>query len=103
MAYFTKEELQTLAKAKAVIRAASHPLREKILTLIRESGNRIHVTPIYKKLRIEQSVGSQQLGILRKAKLVTTKKEGKVIFYSVDEEAVKHMLKTAGELAGNVA
>jgi DNA-binding transcriptional ArsR family regulator len=101
MAYFNKTELETLTKAKAMIRAANHPLRSKILVLIKENGNRIHVTPIYKKLRIEQSVGSQQLGILRRAGLVSTKKEGKVRFYSVNEDAIKHLLQTCDVLIGN--
>jgi DNA-binding transcriptional ArsR family regulator len=98
MPYFTKEELSTLTKAKAVLRAAGHPLRHRILMLIMEHDNRIHVTPMYKKLRIEQSVCSQQLGILRKAKLVTTKKEGKVVYYSVDQDAIKHVLKTCEKM-----
>jgi DNA-binding transcriptional ArsR family regulator len=100
MAYFTKDELQILAKAKATIRAASHPLRHRMLVLIMEHGNRIHVTPMYKKLRIEQSVCSQQLGILRKARLVTAKKEGKVVYYSVNTENIKHLLKTCEKMVG---
>jgi DNA-binding transcriptional ArsR family regulator len=98
MGYFDKNEIALLGKAKMMIRAASHPLRERILTLIKENGNRIHVTPIYKKLRIEQSVASQHLAILRRAKLVTTNKEGKVVYYSVDEVAIKHLLKTCEEM-----
>src|SRR5687768_16073596 len=100
MAYFTKEERDKLIKAKLIIRAAGHPLRHKMLVLIKENGNHIHVTPIYKKLRIEQSVCSQQLGILRRAGLVKTTREGKVIYYSVNEEAIKHLLKTCAEMVG---
>jgi DNA-binding transcriptional ArsR family regulator len=98
MTYFNKDEISLLLKSKLMIRAASHPLRERILTFIKENDNRIHVTAIYKKLRIEQSVASQHLGILRRAKLVTTKKEGKVVYYSVNDTTIKHLLKTCSEI-----
>ena len=42
------------------------------------------VTEMYVKLRIEQSVASQHLAILRRANIVLTKREGKFIFYSVN-------------------
>jgi DNA-binding transcriptional ArsR family regulator len=98
MSYFNKNEIALLQKAKMMIRAAAHPLRERILTLIKDNNNRIHVTPIYKKLRIEQSVASQHLAILRRAKLVVTKKEGKVVYYSVNDAAINHLIKTCEEM-----
>jgi DNA-binding transcriptional ArsR family regulator len=98
MSYFNKDEIALLRKAKLMIRAAAHPLRERILKFIKENNNRIHVTQIYKKLRIEQSVASQHLGILRKAKLVTAQKVGKVVYYSVNEGAIVHLLKTCEEI-----
>src|SRR4051812_5239925 len=98
MSYFNKNEIALLQKAKMMIRAAAHPLRERILTLIKDNNNRIHVTPIYKKLRIEQSVASQHLAILLRARLVVTKKEGKVVYYSVNEAAIRHLLKTCEEM-----
>ena len=41
------------------------------------------VTDIYVKLRLEQSVASQHLAILRKAGVVQTERDGKFIFYSL--------------------
>jgi ArsR family transcriptional regulator, virulence genes transcriptional regulator len=100
MSYFDKSEITLLGNARMMIRAAAHPLRERILTLIKDNNNRIHVSPIYKKLRIEQSVASQHLAILRRANLVVTKKEGKIVYYSVNDAAIKHLLKTSEEMVG---
>ena len=71
-------------KAQSIFRALNHKLRQVILSTIEEGGNKMPVTDLYVKLRLEQSVASQHLAILRKAKLVTTQREGKWIFYSVN-------------------
>jgi DNA-binding transcriptional ArsR family regulator len=100
MGYFDKNEIAVLGKAKLMVRAASHPLRQEMLQLIQKEKNHICVTDIYRKLRLEQSVASQQLGILRRAKLVNTQREGKVIYYSVNDEAVKHLIRTCETMVG---
>ena len=61
-----KIDVLTLKKAALVLRAVNHKLRQQILKLIHQKG-RITVTEIYVKLRLEQSVASQHLAILRKA------------------------------------
>ncbi len=77
-------ELDYLAvkKAALIFRALNHKLRQQMLELIHESG-RMTVTEIYVKLRLEQSVTSQHLAILRRAGFVETIREGKFIRYSV--------------------
>jgi DNA-binding transcriptional ArsR family regulator len=42
------------------------------------------VTEIYVKLRVEQSVASQHLAILRRAEFVKTSREGKNIYYTLN-------------------
>lgn len=76
-------EVIPLKKTALVLRAINHKLRQHILRLIHENGRMI-VTDLYVKLRVEQSVASQHLAILRKAGFVTTKRKGKFIFYSID-------------------
>ncbi|MDB5252698.1 MAG: helix-turn-helix transcriptional regulator, partial [Flaviaesturariibacter sp.] len=66
-----KIDVLTLKKAALVLRAVNHKLRQQILKLIHQKG-KITVTEIYVKLRLEQSVASQHLAILRKAGFVTT-------------------------------
>jgi len=68
-----------------------------MLSLIKENRNRMNVTNIYVKLRIEQSVASQHLAILRNQGLVKTQRDGKTIWYSVDDAAIKHLISACHE------
>lgn len=76
-----------LKKAAMILRAINHKLRQEILLLILGKET-ITVTEIYVKLRVEQSVASQHLSILRKAGFVKTNRQGKFIFYSINFERI---------------
>ena len=78
-----KIDLHNLKKAALVLRAVNHKLRQQILKLIDEHG-RMTVTDLYVKMRLEQSVASQHLAILRKAGFVKTNRDGKFIYYSIN-------------------
>ncbi len=94
MSYLSKSQNEILNKAKMKIRALNHPLRQKMLALIKSKRNRMNVTDIYKSLRIEQSVASQHLAILRRQGIATTERDGKTIWYSVDDSAIRHLLRS---------
>jgi DNA-binding transcriptional ArsR family regulator len=72
-----------LRKATMVLRSINHPLRQQMLKIIHQVGA-MTVTELYVKLRLEQSVASQHLAILRSAALVVTERKAKNIFYSVN-------------------
>jgi DNA-binding transcriptional ArsR family regulator len=74
---------QDLRKLVLVLRAINHDLRRQIVKLLSETAQ-MSVTDIYLKLRIEQSVASQHLAILRKAELVQTARNGKFIYYKIN-------------------
>ncbi len=78
------DKLQVSAE---VLRAIAHPLRMKILEFIDRNGD-THVNKIYNTLNLEQSITSQHLRILRNADLVTTQREGKFIYYSINYDKV---------------
>src|SRR5688572_7038866 len=80
-------EVLQLKKGGLVIRALKHKLRQQMLKLIHEKGE-LAVTDIYVKLRLEQSVASQHLAILRKPGIVNTKRDGKRIYYSVNYDRI---------------
>jgi DNA-binding transcriptional ArsR family regulator len=84
-----KLDFEALRKAAIVLRAINHKVRQKILLLIHKKGE-ITVSEIYYKLRLEQSVTSSHLAILRKANMVRTKRIGQNIFYTVDYD---HLLQ----------
>lgn len=86
-----------LKKASLIFRAVNHKLRQEILSLLHQN-QRMAVTAVYVKLRMEQSVTSQHLAILRKAGFVTTQREGKQIFYSVNYDRLNQVTEIAKAL-----
>jgi ArsR family transcriptional regulator, virulence genes transcriptional regulator len=88
-----------IKKAALVLRALNHKLRQLILKTIDEH-KRITVTELYVKLRLEQSVASQHLAILRKAEIVNTVREGKFIFYTINEKRIAEINKFVQNLVG---
>jgi DNA-binding transcriptional ArsR family regulator len=94
-----KVDLIQTKKSAAILRALNHKLRQQIIKLLNDS-KKMTVTEIYVKLRLEQSVASQHLAILRLAQLVTTKRDGKFIFYSVNYERIDEINKFIIDLVG---
>ena len=90
-------DLTQVKKAQMALRALNHKLRQQILTTI-EKADVITVTAIYVKLRIEQSVASQHLAILRKARIVNTTRKGKSIYYTVNYNRILQIEKCVGEI-----
>jgi ArsR family transcriptional regulator len=66
-----------------ILRALAHPLRMKILEFI-DKNKTINVNKIYNTLKLEQSITSQHLKILRASGLVHTHREGKFVHYTID-------------------
>ncbi len=87
-----------LRKAVLVLRAVNHKLRQNVIDLLEESDS-LTVTDIYIKLRLEQSVASQHLAILRRAGVVITDRNGKFIYYSIDKERLSQISRLVEELA----
>lgn len=76
-----------LKKAALVLRAMNHKLRQQMIKLLDES-EKMTVTEIYVKLRLEQSVASQHLAILRRSGIVITKRDGKFIYYALNYDRI---------------
>ena len=83
-------DYHNIKKAAIVLRALNHGLRQQIIKTIHDNKG-LTVTQLYVKLRLEQSVASQHLAILRKAGIVTTEREGKNIFYTINPLRVKEI------------
>src|SRR5688500_1807924 len=92
-----KINYHNLKKAALVLRALNHKLRQQILNLI-ESEKKITVTEIYVRLRLEQSVASQHLAILRRAGIVATQRDGKFIYYTVNYKRIDELNNFVQEL-----
>src|SRR6476620_11747054 len=92
-----KINYHNLKKAALVLRALNHKLRQQILNLI-ETEKKITVTEIYVRLRLEQSVASQHLAILRRAGIVSTQRDGKFIYYTVNHKRIEEINNFVQEL-----
>lgn len=82
--------LLNFKKASLILRAINHKLRQQILKQIDEHG-KMTVTELYVQLRLEQSVASQHLAILRKAGFVQTERNGKFIYYSINTDRIREV------------
>ena len=74
---------EKLQESSEILRALAHQLRMKILEFI-DQNDIINVNKIYNTLKLEQSITSQHLRILRLAGIVLTERDGKFIHYSID-------------------
>ena len=73
----------SIKKVSLIFRALNHKLRQEILKYI-EKNTKSSVTDIYIELRLDQSVTSQHLAILRRAGLLKTTREGKFMYYQLN-------------------
>ncbi len=84
-------------KSSLILRALNHKLRQNVLKLLEEQG-KLTVTEIYVQLRLEQSVASQHLAILRRAGIVKTERDGKFIYYLLNHPRIAEIGKCVVEL-----
>ena len=89
-----------LNEASETLRALAHPLRLKILEFI-DQHQTINVNKIYNTMKLEQSITSQHLRILRIAGIVQTNREGKFIHYSIDYDKISKVLKALNTFENN--
>ena len=72
-----------IEKAAELLRSVVHQLRLKIIKLIHDKKE-VNVNVIYNTLKMEQSITSQHLKILRSVDVVNTRRDGKKIYYSLN-------------------
>lgn len=92
-----EEELQQF-KAE-FFKALSHPLRIRILELLAEGEK--SVNEIQSSLDKEGSAVSQQLSILRAKNIVIGTKNGKNVYYSLQDPMIINLLEVARTIFNN--
>lgn len=90
---FSQEKLHVSTE---LVRALAHPLRLKILEFI-DQNDSFKVNAIYNYLKIEQSLTSQHLKILRLAGVVTAEKNGKYMHYSINYDVLERVQKAVSK------
>jgi DNA-binding transcriptional ArsR family regulator len=82
---------ENLEKAAGMLKAIAHPVRISIIGCL-EDGQRHNVTEILKEVGIEQATASHHLGILRDKGVLSSKREGKHIYYYLKHDTLKVLL-----------
>ncbi|MCI1903521.1 metalloregulator ArsR/SmtB family transcription factor [Enterococcus hirae] len=80
----------SIQKVSRLFKVLSDPTRIRILALLEEQEE--NVTAIANRLDMEQSAVSHQLKLLRDAQVVKSRRVGKEIFYSLDDQHVVDIL-----------
>lgn len=83
-----------VAQLKAeLFKSLGHPLRVQVLEQL--GGGERSVGSLAEVLGSELSSLSQQLGVLRRAGVVTTRREGNTIFYALRDPGMVELLEVA--------
>lgn len=86
-----------LYQAKAdFFRTLGHPARIRVLELLADRDHAVH--ELLEKIEIEPSNLSQQLAVLRRAGLVTQRRDGGEVVYSVSVAEVRDLLMAARQI-----
>lgn len=91
---------QPISEIKAeLFRALAHPARIRALEVLAEGEHSVgELQPL---VGIESSHLSQQLGVLRRAGLVTTRKAGSSVIYAIRDRELVKLLAAAKRLLVN--
>jgi DNA-binding transcriptional ArsR family regulator len=91
---------QQVANFKAdFFKALAHPIRIRIVDCLR--GGEKGVSELSEMLQLEPANVSQQLAVLRFRNIVTGRKSGSSVFYSIADPALFKMLDVAKEIFNN--
>jgi DNA-binding transcriptional ArsR family regulator len=80
-------------------KALAHPLRIRVLDALRDGE--VSVNDLSSRLHVEQSTLSQQLAILRSRNIISGRKSGTNVLYSVQDPAIFRLLDVAKEIFYN--
>jgi DNA-binding transcriptional ArsR family regulator len=83
-------DFHEVRKASLIFRALNHKLRQQMLLILIEH-KQLTVTELFQLLKLEQSVASQHLAILRRTGFVKNKREGKFVWYMVNHERIEEI------------
>jgi len=87
-----------LRKMLLLTRALEHELRKKMVNLL-ATQKKMTVTEVYIKLKVEQSVASQHLAVLRRSAVVLAERDGKNIFYSLNSAQLEKIAAFISQVA----
>ena len=84
-------DFDKLELAASKLRAIAHPMRIAIIDLLNEK--QLSVTEIYEKLDIEQASASHHLNILKSKGVLSSRRNGKKIFYALKNQTLTEIIE----------
>lgn len=91
---------ETLQNMSDILKILAHPLRIKLIFLL--SQNPSTVSDLLKLLDVRQPNLSQHLTLLKRVKLLKTKREGKSVYYQLAHSEIKELLEKINELTKEI-
>ncbi|PMQ01304.1 MAG: transcriptional regulator [Dictyoglomus sp. NZ13-RE01] len=85
---FTEEQLQNITD---FLNTLAHPLRLKIILQLSE--NPLSVTELMKALEVRQPNLSQHLSLLKRLRILKTKRKGRSVYYQLSHPEVKDLIE----------
>ncbi len=85
-------DVETLERAAFILKTVAHPVRLGILKLL-EKKERLSVNQICEGLKVEQSLISHHLSNMKLKGILSSKREGKNVFYSLREKNILNLFK----------
>lgn len=82
-----------------LLKTLAHPVRLQILDLLRQEPECVcHLTAV---LRQRQAYVSQQLSVLRSARLINDRKEGLRVYYHINDPQILDLIDRVGKMLGH--
>ena len=82
-------DLEKIEKVAGILRVIGHPLRIQVIDALRET-NELTVNELCRRLSVDQSLLSQHLAKMKLKGVLSNRREGRNIFYSLK---LKEVLK----------
>ena len=95
MGDYMSDKQESLLKLAELFKILGDPTRLKIVELLLESE--MCVNHIAETMEMGQSAISHQLRVLRQARLVTYRKDGKTAYYSLNDDHVEGLVRMGME------
>ena len=92
-------DVEKLELAASKLRAMAHPMRIAIIDLLTDNV-KLTVTEIYEHLNIEQASASHHLNILKNKGLLESKRNGKMIHYSLKYDHLTRVVECINRCGG---
>lgn len=84
--------METLERVAPILRNVAHPLRLRILDFLHLQGEPRSVSDITGAAGTGQAIVSQQLRILKDQGVLTAKREGNFVMYSIADRSILFLL-----------